>query len=90
MMEILEDTNSRNDFLLAPCSPKTFKIMFNNYKYHSNYFENLSTNLADFGIEPDDILTAFNIFMNVQFSTSGKLSVEPHTSKQEILLDSKL
>src|SRR5690606_16576132 len=29
MMEIIEDTNGRNDFLLAPCSPETFKIMYN-------------------------------------------------------------
>ena len=81
MMKILEDTNGRNDFLLAPCSPETFKIMYNNPDYHPSCFENLYTNLAPFGIEPDDVPTAFNIFMNVQFDKQGKLSVDPPLSK---------
>ncbi len=81
MMEILEDTNGRNDFLLAPCSPETFQIMYNNPEYHPSCFENLYTNLAKFDIEPDDVPTAFNIFMNVQFAPDGKLSVDPPTSK---------
>jgi len=81
MMEILEDTNGRNDFLLAPCSPETFQIMYNNPDYHPSCFENLYTNLKPFGIEPDDVPTAFNIFMNVQFSPEGKLSVDPPLSK---------
>src|SRR5690606_31412684 len=80
MMKILEDTNGRNDFLLAPCSPETFQIMYSNPEYHPSCFENLYTNLKPFGIEPDDVPTAFNIFMNVQFSPDGKLSVDPPTS----------
>lgn len=81
MMKILEDTNGRNDFLLAPCSPETFKIMYNNPEYHPSCFENLYTNLKQFDIEPDDVPTAFNIFMNVQFDEQGKLSVDPPLSK---------
>lgn len=80
MMKILEDTNGRNDFLLAPCSPETFQIMYNNPEYHPSCFENLYTNLAPFGIKPDDIPTAFNIFMNVVFDETGKLQVLPPTS----------
>lgn len=80
MMEILEDTNGRNDFLLAPCSPETFQIMYEKLEYHPSCFENLHTNLKKYGIEPDDIPTAFNIFMNVQFQQDGKLSVEPPMS----------
>ena len=81
MMEILEDTNGRNDFLLAPCSPETFQIMYKNPDYHPSCFENLHANLAPYGIEPDDVPTAFNIFMNVQFQLNGKLSVDPPLSK---------
>ncbi|TQD40118.1 DUF1989 domain-containing protein [Haloflavibacter putidus] len=81
MMEILEDTNGRNDFLLAPCSPETFEIMYGNNDYHPSCFENLSKNLKKFEIEPDDIPTAFNIFMNVQWDQDGNLSVEPPLSK---------
>ncbi|AVR44458.1 urea carboxylase-associated protein [Christiangramia fulva] len=81
MMKILEDTNGRNDFLLAPCSPETFKIMYKKQEYHPSCFENLYTNLKKYGIELDQIPTAFNIFMNVQFTADGKLSVEPPLSK---------
>ncbi len=81
MMEILEDTNGRNDFLLAPCSPETFQIMYENPEYHPSCFENLHINLKKFDIKPDDIPTAFNIFMNVQFQPNGKLSVEAPMSK---------
>jgi uncharacterized protein YcgI (DUF1989 family) len=81
MMEIRDDTNGRNDFLLAPCSPETFQIMYDNPTYHPSCLENLHRNLTSYGIELDDIPTAFNIFMNVQFDKKGKLSVLPPTSK---------
>lgn len=81
MMSILEDTNGRNDFLLAPCSPETFEIMYDYKGYHPSCFENLYSNLEPFGITPDDIPTAFNIFMNVQFNKEGKLSVDPPLNK---------
>lgn len=81
MMEIKEDTNGRNDFLLAPCSPETFKIMYNNPEYHPSCLENLYHNLRSYGIEIDDIPTAFNVFMNVQFDAQGKLKVWPPTSQ---------
>ena len=81
MMEILQDRNGRNDFLLAPCSPETFKIMYNNPAYHPSCLNNLHENLKSYGIALDDIPTAFNIFMNVQFNDKGKLKVLPPTSK---------
>ncbi|QAA81089.1 urea carboxylase-associated family protein [Aequorivita sp. H23M31] len=80
MMKILEDTNGRNDFLLAPCSPETFEIMYSHQGYHPSCFENLYTNLERFGLQPDDVPTAFNVFMNVQFAPDGKLSVLPPLS----------
>ena len=92
MMKIIEDTNGRNDFLLAPCSPETFKIMYKNEEYHPSCFENLYTNLAKFDIEPDDIPTAFNIFMNVQFEQNGKISVDQpfNTPKDYVLFEAKM
>ena len=50
MAEILEDTNGRNDFLLAPCSKETFEIMYDYEGYHPSCLENLSKNLAPMGI----------------------------------------
>ena len=92
MMKIVEDTNGRNDFLLAPCSPETFEIMYDYEGYHPSCFENLYTNLAPFGIEPDQIPNAFNIFMNVQVKEDGQISVEPPLSKagDYILFEAKM
>lgn len=81
MMEIIEDTNGRNDFLLEPCSPETFKIMYDNHEEHPSCLNNLNQNLKKFDIELDEIPTAFNVFMNVQFDNKGKISVLPPTSK---------
>lgn len=89
MVEILEDTNGRNDFLLAPCSKETFEIMYDFKGYHPSCFENLFVNLKSFGIKPDDIPTAFNIFMNVQFDNKGKLKVCPPTSKSRDYVEFK-
>lgn len=92
MMKIVEDINGRNDFLLAPCSPETFEILYDNPHYHPSCFENLYTNLSQFGVQPDDIPTAFNIFMNVQFSADGTLSVDPPKSKagDYVLFEAKM
>ncbi|WP_285269408.1 urea carboxylase-associated family protein [Kaistella rhinocerotis] len=81
MVKITEDTNGRNDFLLAPCSKETFEIMYDHKGYHPSCLENLTKNLEPFGLTQDDIPTAFNIFMNVQFDEKGKISVLPPTSK---------
>ena len=89
MVQILEDTNGRNDFLLAPCSKETFEIMYDFSGYHPSCFENLSINLESFGINQDDIPTAFNIFMNVQFGDNGKLNVCPPTSKPNDYIEFK-
>lgn len=81
MMKIETDTNGRNDFLLAPCSPETFQIMYQKEAYHPSCFENLCSSLKVHGIEPDQVPTAFNIFMNVQFDQQGRISVEPPLSR---------
>lgn len=81
MAKIIKDTNGRNDFLLAPCSKETFEIMYDYKGYHPSCLENLTTNLEPFGLTQDEIPTAFNIFMNVQFDSAGKISVLPPTSK---------
>src|SRR5690606_15998782 len=45
MAKIIEDTNGRNDFLLAPCSKETFEIMYDHTGYHPSCLENLTKNL---------------------------------------------
>lgn len=80
MFAIVQDDVGRHDFLLTPCSPETFKIIYKNEHAHPSCLENLRMNLAPFGISPDSIPTTFNIFMNVEVAADGKLSIRPPRS----------
>ncbi|MES2034810.1 MAG: urea carboxylase-associated family protein [Pseudomonadota bacterium] len=82
MLRILEDTVGRHDFLLTPCSKDTFRIIYGDEDPHQGCFGNLSEALAPYGVGPDQIPTAFNIFMNVPINgETGELTVEPPLSK---------
>jgi uncharacterized protein YcgI (DUF1989 family) len=81
MLKIEADDVGRHDFLLTPCSPETFQIIYGEQNYHPSCFENLGRHLAHFGIAPDTIPTTFNIFMNVEIDQAGGLSILPPRSK---------
>ena len=81
MLTILKDSVGRHDFLLTPCSPETFKIIYRYQGHHPSCFENLAMSLAKFGVDPDRIPTTFNIFMNVIVSPNGELTIAPPLSK---------
>src|SRR5690606_6114168 len=59
MMKILEDTNVRHDFLLAPCSPSSFPPMYHSPDCHLSSFKNLYTSLPTYDSIPEDVPTAF-------------------------------
>ena len=81
MLEIVEDTVGRHDFLLTPCSEATFRHFYPDEPVHRGCFGNLAEALAPFGVEPDAIPVAFNIFMNVPVDgETGRLEVLPPTS----------
>lgn len=82
MLTILEDSVGRHDFLLTPCSSDTFRHFYPDKPVHRGCFGNLAEALAPYGIEPDQIPTAFNIFMNVPVAgDSGRITVEPPRSR---------
>jgi uncharacterized protein len=81
MLTITDDEVGRHDFLLTPCSPETFQIIYKDQHYHQSCFENLTTNLRRYGINPDQIPTTFNIFMNVEVGQDGRLSILPPRSR---------
>jgi hypothetical protein len=82
MLEIVEDTVGTHDFLLTPCAKATFEHFYPDKPVHRGCHGNLAAALEPFGIGPDDIGTAFNIFMNVPFDgATGKLSVDPPRSR---------
>jgi uncharacterized protein YcgI (DUF1989 family) len=75
MWSIVEDTVGRHDFLLTPCSPETFEIIYQTHGHHPSCFENLSRALAPYSISPDSIPTTLNVFMNVEITASGELRI---------------
>jgi hypothetical protein len=81
MFSIVEDTVGRHDFLLTPCSPDTFRLLYDHHDDHPSCFENLTKNLSGFGVTPDMIPTTFNIFMNVSVLQSGELRIDPPSSR---------
>jgi len=81
MLTIVEDDVGRHDFLLTPCSPETFQIIYKNNAPHPSCFANLAASLAPHGIAPDSIPTTFNIFMNVEIDGNGELKILPPRSK---------
>jgi uncharacterized protein YcgI (DUF1989 family) len=82
LLRIVEDTVGRHDFLLTPCSADTFRIIYGDQAPHQGCFGNLAGALAPYGIGPDSIPVAFNIFMNVTVNgRTGELRVEPPLSK---------
>ncbi|MBA4210001.1 MAG: urea carboxylase-associated protein [Parvibaculum sp.] len=82
MFEIVEDAVGRHDFLLTPCSADTFRIIYGHENPHRGCFGNLAEALAPYGIGPDRIPTAFNVFMNVPIDAeTGVLRVDPPLSR---------
>ena len=82
MLRIAEDTVGRHDFLLAPCSAEMFRILYGDEQPHRGCFGNLAAALEPFGIAPDNIPVAFNLFMNVPVDgITGEIKVLPPLSK---------
>lgn len=92
LLEILEDTVGRHDFLLTPCSAEMFRIIYADEHPHQGCFGNLANALAPYGIAADSIPTAFNIFMNVLVEReTGTVTVRPPLSRagDSILFEAK-
>jgi uncharacterized protein YcgI (DUF1989 family) len=81
MLAIIEDTVGRHDFLLTPCSEATFRHFYPDKPVHRGCFGNLAEALSPYGIAPDAIPCAFNLFMNVPVAADGSLRVEPPLSR---------
>jgi uncharacterized protein len=81
MLTIIEDTVGRHDFLYTPCSAETFTLLYAHSGHHPSCLDNLAAGLSTYGLASDDIPTTFNIFMNVDISTSGTLRILPPRSR---------
>ena len=82
MLRIAEGTVGRHDFLLSPCSAEMFRIIYGDAQPHRGCFGNLAAALAPYGVAPDALPTAFNVFMNVPIDpVTGVIRVEPPLSQ---------
>ena len=82
LLRIVADSVGRHDFLLTPCSADTFRIIYGDAAPHRGCFGNLAAALAPYGIGPDRIPVAFNVFMNVAVDGgTGALRVDPPRSR---------
>ena len=82
LLRIVADSVGRHDFLLTPCSADTFRIIYGDAAPHRGCFGNLTAALAPYGITPDRIPVAFNVFMNVAVDgLTGVLRVDPPRSR---------
>ncbi len=76
MLTIASDTVGTHDFMLTPCSADTFRILYPpGNAPQRGCFENLAEALAPYGVTPDNIPVAFNIFMNVKIDDAGAITV---------------
>ena len=82
MFTLLRDDVGRHDFLLTPCSTETFEILYppGTAEGHPSCFGNLVQAFAPFGIQPDQIPTTLNIFMNVTVDPNGRVVIAPPIS----------
>ena len=92
MWRIVEDTVGRHDFLLTPCSPETFEIIYKTNGHPPSCFENLARSLGPYDIAPDSIPTTLNVFMNVELSPSGELQILAPRSRagDHLLLEAEM
>lgn len=82
LLTIVRDDAGTHDFLLAPCSRDTWRLCYGgDHDDIPGCFGNLAEALGPFGIEPDQIPTAFNVFMVVEVGPDGRLAVLPPRSQ---------
>lgn len=82
MLSIIADDVGRHDFTLTPCSKEMFRKIYGDTEPHHGCQGNLERALAPYGISPDRIPIAFNVFMNVSVdSRTGEIKVLPPLSR---------
>lgn len=82
MLTIVRDDVGRHDFSLTPCSKEMFRIIYKDDEPHHGCQGNLERAMAPYGVSPDRIPIAFNVFMHVDVNPkTGEIRVLPPLSK---------
>jgi len=81
MFSIIDDQVGKHIMLYAPCSQEMFEKSYGVAEPHSNCLDNLVSNLKNYGIQASDITIPFNIFMNINISEQGNITIQSPLSK---------
>jgi len=81
MFTIIADQVGKHIMLYAPCSQTMFEKSYGVQKAHANCLDNLIENFKDFGIHHPDIAIPFTMFMNIDISPEGGITILPPISK---------
>ena len=81
MLTITADQVGKHIMLYAPCSQEMFAKSYGAKEAHANCFENLSSSLTKFGVQLPPLAVPLNLFMNIEISQQGKISIQPPRSK---------
>jgi uncharacterized protein len=87
MFTIMEDLVGRHFMLYAPCSQKMYEKSYGVSETHPNCLDNLVNNLRKYGVSQEQITVPFNIFMNIDISKVGEISILPPRSKAGDLIE---
>jgi len=82
MFTIVDDLVGEHFMLYAPCSQEMFVKSYGVEKDHPNCLDNLVGGLEKYGIQGSDITTPFNIFMNIEISRGGEITILLPSSKE--------
>ncbi len=81
LLTIETDQVGKHVFLFAPCSQEMFRISYGINEPHPNCLANLTAGLRQFGIRESQIQIPFNVFMNIEIFSDGKIEIRPPLSK---------
>ena len=81
MFTIDIDQVGRHIMLYAPCSQEMYVKSYAVTEAHPNCLDNLAANLKDYGIQASRITTPFNIFMNIEITPEGEITINSPKSK---------
>jgi len=75
-----DSSKGDHDTLLAACDSERY-ILLGVKEYHDNCTDNLFAAMQSLGMTPPECPSPLNLFMNIPWTPSGKLSFDPPTSK---------
>ena len=81
MFSVLDDPVGPHIMLYALCSQQMYEKSYGITDPHPNCFENISSELAEYGIRSHQIGIPLNTFMNIEIQPNGEIKIKPPRAK---------